>query len=90
MRTPFIEKTAIMQARIEKEFSSISGGKRTAEQALGRIGIEAENVIKGAFTTKGYGAWPDIKESTKKAKGSSQVLIDTGTLKNSIHSRVNK
>jgi len=40
--------------------------------------------VKGAFLTRGYGEWLDITDATKEAKGSSQVLIDTGTLRNSI------
>ena len=48
------------------------------------IGTVAVNISKGAFTTRGYGEWPDITQATKDAKGSSQVLIDTGILRGSI------
>jgi len=54
------------------------------DKALGRVGLAARNISVGAFRSKGYGAWPDIERSTKDAKGSSGVLIDTGILRNAI------
>jgi hypothetical protein len=89
IRTPFLLKRKEMQERIGKEFEKVLQQQSTAETALGRVGVAATNISKGAFTTKGYGTWPDIAQATKDAKGSSQVLIDTGVLRNSIHWRVN-
>jgi hypothetical protein len=48
------------------------------------LSVIATNYSKEAFVTRGFGQWPDISQSTKEAKGSSQILIDTGTLRNSI------
>lgn len=90
LRTPFQIKKKEMSAFIRGEFSKMAAGRQTAEKALGRIGVKATNIVKGAFTTKGYGAWPDIEDETKRRKGSSQPLVDTGVLKGSIHWRVNK
>lgn len=84
LRVPFITKKADMAAAIGKELEGILLKGRSAEQALGRIGIAATNISKGAFRTKGYGVWQDIKAATKRAKGKSQPLIDTGTLRSSI------
>lgn len=88
LRVPFATKKAEIADQMAKEWKAVFDGKRDAKQALGRFGIFAENISRGAFTTKGYGQWPDIQPATKKAKGSSQVLIDTGTLRNSITSIV--
>lgn len=84
LRVPFQMKRKEMSEFIRGEFSKIASGKRTTAKAMGRIGAKATNIVKGAFTTKGYGTWPDITPATKQAKGSSQPLIDTGTLRNSI------
>lgn len=90
VRAPFVIKAKQIRARIRAEFERILTQGATAETSLGRIGIEAQNIAKGAFTTLGYGTWPDIKQATKDAKGSDQALIDTGILRGSIHFRVNK
>lgn len=52
------------------------------------IGIAGEARIQEAFETGGFGDWEDIKEATKKAKGSDAILIDTGPLRQGITSRV--
>lgn len=52
------------------------------------IGIAGESRIQEAFETGGFGSWEDIKESTKKSKGSDAILIDQGPLKQSITSKV--
>lgn len=90
LRVPFLTKKAEIADAIAKGFQAVADGKQTAARALGIVGIVAENISKGAFTTKGYGEWPDIKKSTKKKKGSSQVLIDSGILRGSITSVVRK
>ena len=84
LRTPFDIKKDDLDKAIAKQFEDVFKRGKKAEQALGLIGTVAVNVVKGAFLTRGYGEWPDITEDTKDAKGSSQVLIDTGTLRNSI------
>ena len=84
LRTPFAVKKDDMDKAIAKQFEDVFQRGKTAEKALGLIGTVAVNISKGAFTTRGYGEWPDITDDTKEAKGSSQVLIDTGTLRNSI------
>lgn len=88
LRVPFATKKAEIADALLREFKAVSEGKRTADHALGRVGILAENISRGAFRSRGYGQWPDIKNSTKKRKGSSQVLIDTGILSGSITSVV--
>jgi len=84
LRSPFTAKKDELEAAIVKQFEDVFKKGKSAEQALGLIGTVAVNISKGAFTTRGYGEWPDITQATKEAKGSSQILIDTGTLRNSI------
>lgn len=84
LNVPFQIKKDTIDKFIAKQFEAVLTGDKDAAQALGLIGTAAVGISKDAFTTRGYGEWPDIKQSTKTAKGSSQVLIDTGTLRNSI------
>ena len=84
LRVPFTTKKDELTKAIAKQFADVFESGKSAEQALGLIGTVAVNISKGAFTTRGYGEWPDITQATKDAKGSSQVLIDTGILRGSI------
>jgi hypothetical protein len=84
LRVPFRTKQQQVNDGIADQFQRLTSGKISAEVALGRVGVIATNVSKGAFTSKGYGTWPDISSETKARKGSSQVMIDTGVLRGSI------
>lgn len=52
------------------------------------IGIAGEARIQEAFETGGFGEWPDIADSTKERKGSDAILIDDGSLRKAITSKV--
>ncbi|EAZ1917957.1 hypothetical protein BZD31_26045, partial [Salmonella enterica] len=69
---------------------SVGAGRHDAITALNLIGVVARNISVKAFDTAGYGSWPDITAATKKAKGSSAPLIDTGTLRGAITWEVRK
>jgi hypothetical protein len=84
LRTPFATKRKEMNKAITQQFVAVANGERKPLVGLGRIGATAINISKGAFTSKGYGQWPDITAETKRRKGSSQALVDTGILKGSI------
>lgn len=84
LRGPFEEKRSEIARAIDVQFNLVLEHGLDIEVGLGRIGLTAVNISRGAFKTQGYGAWPDIKQATKDAKGSDQVLIDTGLLRNSI------
>lgn len=84
LRAPFGVKRKELTEGIAKQFEAAVNGTISIDTGLGRVGVLATNVSKGAFTSKGYGTWPDIAEETKQRKGSGQPLIDTGTLRNSI------
>jgi len=84
LRGPFEAKKSEISKAIDTQFKLVLDSGLDIEVALGRVGLTAVNISRGAFTTKGYGEWPDIKQATKDAKGSDQVLIDTGILRNAI------
>lgn len=54
------------------------------------LGFAAEQIVKDAFNTGGFGNWKDNAQSTIDRKGSNKPLIDTGTLQRSITSDVVK
>lgn len=84
LRVPFTAKRDELTAAIAEQFEDVFTRGKSAEQALGLIGVIASEISKDAFLTRGYGQWPDIQQSTKEAKGSSRVLVDTKTLGNSV------
>ena len=97
IRMPLTEK----QAEIVEELKASGKWQELAEKQdikglFKLIGIACEGVIAEAFDTGGFGTWEDIKDETKiaKARGGasdpSAILIDIGTLWNSISSKVGK
>lgn len=83
LRLPFQLHKDKIDDFIASQFAKVLEGQ-SVDKALGLIGIKAQNISTGAFTTGGYGNWPALSPGTVKAKGSSRELIDTGTLRNSI------
>lgn len=60
----------------------IVAGSMTSERALGLLGEKVKADVVAMFNANEIR--PDISEATKLAKGSSTVLIDTGSLKQAI------
>ena len=90
LRAPFFMKKKEMSSFINKQFKKVIEEGRPAETALELIGIKAQSISQEAFTSSGYGQWPALSPKTIEKKGSSQALIDTGTLRNSITYQVKK
>jgi hypothetical protein len=84
LRVPFETKKDDMEKAIVKQFKDVFERGKSAEKALGLIGVSAVNISKGAFLTGGYGEWPDISAATKRRKGSTRILVDNKTLSGSI------
>lgn len=84
LRGPLDAKSGDLEKTLETQFNLVLEKGMDVEKALGRVGVAAVNISKGAFRTKGYGVWSDISQATKAAKGSSGILIDTGLLRSSI------
>lgn len=89
LRQPFDIKRDYMAKILVRAFKLVAEGKYSAKDALELVGVKAMDISQEAFETKGYGQWADLADSTKAAKAKkgsnpSQVLVDTGTLKNAI------
>jgi len=84
IRLPFKVKADEMSKAIENGFKAVSSGTTTTERALGLIGARANNYVIEAFETEGWGKWKPLHPYTIMMKGSSAILIDTGTLRRSV------
>jgi hypothetical protein len=80
---PFDVRKQEISDAIVAQFKLVYQGK-PAKKALSIIGIVATQIVQRAFTTQGYGHWQALSQKTIDAKGSSQILIDTGILRGSI------
>ncbi len=65
----------------------VAGGQLTVDQMLGQIGEVAKADVERLIAA---GVPPDIKESTKRRKGSSVPLIDTGQLRQAIQWEIDR
>lgn len=83
IREPFNTKRKEINQAIAKQYKAVSNGL-DVKIALGRIGVIATGISKGAFTSLGYGDWEPITAETARRKGSTQTLIDTTILRGSI------
>lgn len=90
LRMPFIVKQKTIDKAILMSWKKIADGKSTALKEFGILGIIGQNISKDAFATGGFGKWEKLKESTEKAKGSTEILIDRGKLVQSITNWVAK
>ena len=90
LRTPFFVNRDKMNNFINKQFKAVLEKGKDAEVAMELIGVKAQSISQGAFSNEGYGFWVPLKPETIKRKGSSAILIDTGTLRNSITYAVSK
>lgn len=80
------EISTLLKEAILKALEGDTGG---AMAGMERAGTQGENAVKGWFTNPKNG-WAENAESTKKKKGSSKPLIDTGQLRKSITHAVKK
>ena len=90
LRTPFFIKKNELSKFINKQFNKVIDQGMPAETALELIGVKAQSISQEAFANNGYGQWQSLSPKTIEKKGSSQPLIDTGTLRNSITYQVTK
>ena len=90
LRAPLIQQQKTVNKAIDKGWKNILNGKTTAIKELNILGIVGQNISVDAFKTGGYGKWEDIKQSTKDNKGSDEILMDTGKLRQSVTSWITK
>ncbi|GHU70632.1 hypothetical protein FACS1894184_16350 [Clostridia bacterium] len=72
----------ISEMLMEAMKAALDGSEGGAASALEKAGQYGENAAKAYFT--GANGWTPLKEATIKEKGSSQPLIDTGSMRSSI------
>lgn len=89
IRMPLEEKAEEIEKDAEKNLEeNLANGD--VDKILNQIGASGEGKIQEAFETGRFGKWPDIKESTKKRKGSSKILIDESYLRKAISYKTSK
>lgn len=89
LNTYFMPKLHTKKSLTGKELEkSIAEGK--VEDFATKVGLVAEEVIQEAFATHGFGEWKPNAPMTVELKGSDSPLIDTGELRRSITSKVEK
>ena len=84
LRMPFIVKQKTIDKAIATSWKMITDGKSTALKEFGILGIIGQNISKDAFASGGFGKWEKLKPATEKAKGSTEILLDTSKLVQSI------
>jgi len=90
LRAPFSIKKKEMGDFITKQLNKVTEKGFPAETAVDLIGVKAQSIVQDAFTNGGYGQWQALSPRTVDSKGSSQILVDTGTLRNSITYQVTR
>ena len=90
LKFPVTKKQKDIEKIINKQFQLVVKEGKDAVKALSVVGIGVEGIIQDAFKTGGFGQWKELKPMTVQLKKSSAILIDTGTLRNSIASAVRK
>lgn len=88
LRVPFEIKNREIEDMMQRLMTAALDGRTNIDQALGLLGTEMVNISKGAFDNNGYGTWTPLDPQTIEDKGSSRVLIDTGTLRRAITYRI--
>lgn len=89
---PFMRLAGAKFAKDRKQIQSkiagkIVAGKITPDQALGQIGLAMEGYIVDSIKN---GGWAPNAKSTEKRKGFNTPLIDTGTMFQTVSSKVSQ
>jgi hypothetical protein len=89
IKMPLMKKQKEIVKFVEKKYPELLS-KGDIEGIFKLIGIAGEAQIQEAFDTGGFGEWPQLADSTIKQKGSSAILIDEGTMRKAVTSKVGK
>ena len=81
LRVPLRQNSETFQAIWRAQVPKVVDGDMTMQQVMSQLGARAAAVSQEAISE---GIAPENAESTKKRKGSSKPLIDTGRLRQSI------
>ena len=82
MRSSFDENIGAIKNDMEQQADLVMSGKKTVHSALGMIGLKHQARIKAKNSSN---IQPANDPKTIKRKKSSATLIDTGTMRNSVH-----
>lgn len=69
-------------------FAKVARGEATDREALTKIADIMISTTTACFSTRGFGTWQDLAESTIARKGHADPLLDTEQLKQSIKAEV--
>ena len=87
IRMPLESGQAEIEKAVEPRIKALLE-KGDIEGIFKLIGIAAEARIQEAFETAGFGEWDPNADTTVERKGSDQPLIDDGSLRKAITSKV--
>ena len=82
MRSSFDESIGAIKSDMEKKEKKVMDGRKDIRSALGTIGLKHQARIKAKISSN---IKPENADSTIARKKSSATLIDTGTMRNSVH-----
>jgi phage gpG-like protein len=84
LRMPFIVNQKTIDKAVTQSWKKIVEGKSPAIKEFGILGIIGQNISKDAFATGGFGKWEKLKPKTIKAKKSTDILLDSSKLVQSV------
>lgn len=93
LREPLIDN---LQRELDKAgaFSQAEQAEIIKEKSLlpwtRKVALIAESIVKTAFDTGGYGKWPKLKKETLAHKTTTDILVETTQLRDSITSDVKR
>ena len=83
---PFMRRAhAVLQKKIPQIVQMGLEDEKTLERIVGECAVEMQNQIKESIDSN---IPPPNKESTIKRKGSTRTLIDTGQMRQAVHSGI--
>ena len=82
MRSSFDESIGAIKSDMDQQAGLVMDGRKDIRSALGTIGLKHQARIKAKINSN---IRPENADSTIAIKKSSTTLIDTGTMRNSIH-----
>ena len=80
---PTVKITATNLDNVQKALNNLGDMVQNPDEKLmRRLGDNAMDDVSQRFLTKGYNTWQELSPETKKRKGNSFILIDSGAMFN--------
>ena len=90
LKDPFHEKQTAIVNKVAQLIKANKLENDFTLKVFKLIGIYGESIVQEAFETGGFGKWQPLSQQTIDKKKSDSILIDTGELRRSITSTVDK